>query len=181
MTPAAKPAAAPAAAASAQPAPAKGGSNVLKIVLLVLGGLFLLGVVATGVVTYIGYRFAKSVVVEEDGGTRIQTPMGTIEAHQDSARAAEDLGIKIYPGATSAEGGGSVNFGGVKATTAIFESDDSPDKVAEFYRKEFPKAHISGTQGDTHTIMSQIPDGMITVLIEAQGEGSRITLSRTSK
>ncbi len=174
-------AAAAADAAAPAPPPQKKGTSVLKIILMIVGVFFLLGVTVVGVVIYGAYRVAESVEQGVKEG-RIETPMGTVETNKDPADAAKEIGVEIYPGATPAkEGSSSVNFGGVSATTVVLETSDSPQKVFEFYKAEFPNASMTTSEGDQHTIMSTEKDEFVTVVIAPEGGKTRITIARTSK
>ena len=75
----------------------------------------------------------------------IQTPMGSLKVHTEVD--PKDIGLALYPGATpysttGEEGHGRANVNissavfGVKVIAAEFQSDDSSDKVLQFYRKE---------------------------------------------
>jgi hypothetical protein len=78
----------------------------------------------------------------------IRTPFGSLsvrEGHTD----VKDTGLALYPGARVKKDsddehqGANVNISsslfGVKVVAMKFESDDSPDKVLGFYRKEMGK------------------------------------------
>lgn len=161
--------------------PQKKGTSVLKIILMIVGVFFLLGVTVVGVVIYGAYRVAESVEQAAKDG-HIETPLGTVETNQDPATLAKDLGVEIYPGATPAkEGSSSVTFGGVSATTVVLETSDSPQKVFDFYKAEFPNASMTSSEGDQHTIMSGDKDEFVTVVIAPEGGKTRITIARTSK
>jgi hypothetical protein len=75
----------------------------------------------------------------------IQTPMGSLKV--DTQVDPKDIGLAVYPGATpysesGEEGHGRANVNisssmfGVKVIAAKFKTDDSPEKVLQFYRKE---------------------------------------------
>jgi len=78
----------------------------------------------------------------------IKTPLGSIKV-QEGRTDVKDTGLALYPGARSVkefdEKHNSANvdisssFFGVKVVALKFESDDSPDKVMTFYRKEMGK------------------------------------------
>ena len=78
----------------------------------------------------------------------IRTPLGSLsvrEGHTD----AKDTGLALYPGAREKKDSDdehqnanvdiSSSLFGVKVVAMKFESDDSPDKVLAFYRKEMGK------------------------------------------
>ena len=75
----------------------------------------------------------------------ITTPMGSLKVHTQVD--PKDIGLALYPGATpyskdDEEGHGRANVNisspvfGVKVVAAEFQTDDSSDKVLQFYRKE---------------------------------------------
>jgi len=78
----------------------------------------------------------------EEKKVDIETPMGGVHVNQDVD--ARDTGLPVYPGARPKpkqqddDNGANVNlsFGrfGLKVVAIEFVSDDSPDKVAAFYR-----------------------------------------------
>lgn len=73
----------------------------------------------------------------------IKTPAGGIDVH-DSADPKQ-IGLAIYPKSRphhdNDKDSGSVNMDmfGMKLVVASFDTDDSPDKVADFYSKEVKK------------------------------------------
>ncbi|MGH9601177.1 MAG: hypothetical protein ACRD24_02210 [Terriglobales bacterium] len=163
--------------------PAKKGSSAVKIILMVLGVFFLLGALVVGGLIYGAYRIADSVKVQdEDGKTRVETPFGTAETNKDPKEIAEELDVEIYPGATPVrEGSSSVSFGGMKATTAVFETSDPSQKVYEFYKEEIRNPTMASSEGDKHTIMAGDKDNFLTIVIEGHGDKTRITIARTGK
>lgn len=77
----------------------------------------------------------------------IRTPLGSISVHtgEDDPKAT---GMALYPGAkirkdTDGDAGANVNVSsslfGVKVVALKYRSDDPPDKVLSFYRKEMGK------------------------------------------
>jgi hypothetical protein len=176
------PATATPAAASA---PAKSG-GALKVILLVLGGLALLFVVVIAIVVGGAVYVAKRSHVEQGPeGAKVETPFGTVETNnEDSAKLAEKLGVEVYPGARTLPGGASVSVGGMHSASAMFESDDPPEKVEEFYRKQFPKATVTSQQGDSGThiaLMIGNQDRWTTITIEGQEGGSKIVIASVQK
>ena len=174
------PAAATPAPASA-PAPAKSG-GALKVILLVVGGLALLFVVVIVLVVGGAYYVAKQSHVEQGPeGAKVETPFGTVETNnEDSAKIAEKMGVEVYPGARTLPGGASVTLGSMHTASAIFESDDPPEKVQEFYRKQFPKANVTSHSDDSGThiaLMMGNGEKWTTITIEGQEGGSKITIA----
>lgn len=124
------------------PTPPRGGSNVLAIVLLVLG----LIMVSCFLSLWIGLRFLSHnlrVQVEEGGRggkeVSINTPVGSLEVHKEVSEG--QLGLPLYPDATRLKGEDSanisLNFGGegnLRITVAKYETPDPVEKVVEFYK-----------------------------------------------
>jgi archaellum component FlaG (FlaF/FlaG flagellin family) len=160
--------------------PQKKGTSALKIILMIVGVVFLLGATVVGVVIYGAYRVAESVKMEQSGsGARVETPFGSVETDKDPKAAAKTIGVEIYPGATPVnEGSSSVTMGDLEATTLILESSDPPQKVFEFYKAQFPHATMTSSDGDQHTIMSGDKDDIVTVVITEESGKTRITINR---
>jgi hypothetical protein len=139
------------AGAEAAPAPAKsGGSNVLKIILLVLGGMFLIAVLVVGA----GIFFVKSKIdhakesikTETDSSgnvTSVETPFGKLEASKDAEKILKDLNIPLYPNAKQSEGGtSSMTINNTTISNVQLETSDTMDQVMEFYKGQYPSANI---------------------------------------
>lgn len=102
----------------------------------------------------------------EDKNVDIETPVGGIHVSQDAN--ARDTGLSIYPGAQEKQKGdhdsnrANVNitsgFFGVKVVALEFVSDDSPDKVAAYYRDQLKKyggileCHTDNPHGDAGNV-----------------------------
>ena len=178
--PAASAAAAPARAPLTQQAPpAKNGGGALKVVLIVLGVLLLLFVIGIASVVGLGIYFAKQAKIHQgpDGNTKIETPFGNIEA-DDPAKTAEKMGIDVYPGAEPVKnGGGSVSFGTFSAGSAMFETVDSVDQVAAFYREQYPKAMHTESNG-VHSFSVNSKDKVVVISLQPRGSKTGITLAQ---
>lgn len=78
----------------------------------------------------------------------IRTPFGSISVHKDSS-GAKETGLSLYPGAQlkkdldEHEGSANVNISsplfGIKVVAVKYQSDDSPEKVLAFYRKDMAR------------------------------------------
>jgi len=73
----------------------------------------------------------------------IETPVGSL--HVDTEVDPKDTGLEVYPGAIRAEDGEKKHAGNVSLDTAVagfkmvalkYRSDDPPDKLLDFYRKQ---------------------------------------------
>jgi hypothetical protein len=134
--------------------PPKSGSSAVKIILIVVGVIFLLGLIVAGIVGYGIYRVAHSIHKDANGQITINTPKGAITENPNQTMTASDLGIAIYPGATQGKGGLRLSIAGKSMVTANFLTPDSPDKVMAFYK---------GLAGPNAQIMSTGTGGMITM------------------
>jgi hypothetical protein len=79
----------------------------------------------------------------------VRTPFGSVSVHEGNTDV-KDTGLALYPGARvkkdsdeehhqDAKVNISSSFFGAKVVALTFESNDSPDKVLAFYRKEMGK------------------------------------------
>ncbi len=176
--PAASAAAAPARAQVAQPAPPKQGGGLLKPLLIIFGVLALLAILAIAGVVGVGLYVAKQAKahVTEDGA-KIETPFGNIEA-DDPAKTADKMGIDVYPGAEAVKnGGGSISMGSFSAGSASFETTDSVDQVAAFYKEQYPHAVHSENNG-MHSFSVNSKDKVVVISLQPQGSKTSITLAQ---
>lgn len=157
-------------------------SSTVKTVLIVVGALFALFLVGICATAIIGWRIAKRThVTEKDGNVRVETPFATVESNDNEEDAARNLGIEIYPGAKALKGNASVaTMGGIHTASALFETSDSPDKVAEFYKSQLPNANVVSSQGDHYAIVATDKKNMITVNIEPQDGKTRIHIANVT-
>jgi hypothetical protein len=78
----------------------------------------------------------------------IRTPVGSLTVHSGDVDA-KDTGLSVYPGArvmpghkdndSSANVNINTSFFGVKVVAVKFTSDDAPDKILAFYRKDMAR------------------------------------------
>lgn len=107
-----------------------------NLLLLSLAALLLLG--------------ACTVKSDKSGGkedVKINTPMGGMHVTTDAD--TKDIGLAAYPGAklkpgdehdkSSANVNISTPFFGLKVVAQTFLSDDSPEKITDFYKKELAR------------------------------------------
>jgi hypothetical protein len=138
---------------------------------LAIAGLFVLLFLATLPACSINVKKAAN---GEDKNVDIETPVGGIHVSQDAN--ARDTGLPIYPGAQlkqkSSNGHDSNNanvnissgFFGVKVVAIEFLSNDSPDKVAAFYREQLKKyggileCHTDNPHGDAGDVDVNLGD-----------------------
>ena len=169
--PAAAPAWTPVAAAPAAPVQQNSGGAV-KVILIVVGVVFGLGILSAAIFMFGVWRISRHVQVSQDGSVKITTPQGTLSTSSDEngsvkistpggtltagnvARvSASDLGIDIYPGATRQEGGMQLATAKGSTVTAVFATDDPMDKVVSFYKDKMGET-ISVFQNDQGAILT---------------------------
>jgi hypothetical protein len=162
-------------------APAQ-SSSAVKIVLIVAGVLVLLFVIGAGVTGIIAWRIARSTHVRQrNGNVKVETPFGTVESTDNAEDAARNLGIDLYPGARVLKGNAAnLNFGGMHTVAAEFETDDPPEKVAEFYKSRLPAANVSVSDEKHYAIVSTANKNIVTVNIEAEDGKTRIHIANVS-
>lgn len=184
---AAVPAASAPAVTTSAPAPAQGGgSSAVKIILIVIAVIVGLGIITAGIGAYFVHRAYERVkesrIEQKDGKVKIESPFGNIETSADPGEAAKNVGVDIYPGAeVSKDGTATMTIAGMHTATAVLETSDSPQKVAEFYKSKFPSTAYSSNQGDHYSMMSGSKDDMTTVNIESRGDKTVIQISRVTK
>jgi len=171
----------PAAGGATLGAPAQ-RSNVLKPLLIALGVILVVGAVAIGALTVIGLRIARQTRVRNrDGNVRIESPFGTVETTNNPADLGRQLGVDIYPNAHPLKGNAAnINVAGMHTVAAEFETNDSADKVAEFYKSKFPNATVNVTGEDHYSIVSTEKNNLITINIEPRGGATSIKVANIS-
>jgi hypothetical protein len=171
-------AAAPARAQVAQPAPAQKSGGLLKPLLIIFGVLALLAILAIAGMVGFGIFIAKQAKIHQtEGGAKIETPFGNIEA-DDPAKTAEKMGIDVYPGAEAVKnGGGSVSFGAFSAGSAAFETTDSIEQVAAFYKEQYPKAVHTESNG-VHSFSVNSKDKVVVISLQPEGSKTSINLAQ---
>jgi flagellar basal body-associated protein FliL len=164
------------------PAQPTGGSSALKIVLIVVAVIIVIGIIGIAGVGFVGYRIAKSAHVQQKGDSvKVETPIGTFSAN-DPDQAVKDLGVDVYPGAqVQKEGTASVTFGSIHTVTANFLSDDSLDKVCEFYRSKFPTASVNTSDQNHCTVVTNDKMNSVTVNADASGSGTKFQIAAVTK
>jgi uncharacterized OB-fold protein len=172
--------------ASAAPPPAPvstGGSSALKIILIVVAVIVLVGILGIATVGIIGYRISRNSRVTQNGdNVKVETPFGSVETSKDPDRAAKDLGVDLYPGAeVQRNGASSASFGGIRTVTAMFDTSDAPDKVCSFYKSKFPGAMVTTSDQNRCTIVSNNQKNMITINVEANGDGAKLQITNVTK
>jgi hypothetical protein len=140
----------------------------------------ILGIVASVIV---GMHIARhSRVTHEGNKVKVETPLGTVESNQDPDEVARNLGVDVYPGARPLKNGSAIAaIAGMKTATAQFETDDSADKVADFYKTKYPNANVTESNGDHYAIVQTNQNGALTISITPGGGATQINITNVQK
>jgi hypothetical protein len=159
------------------PPPTTSGNTVLKIVLIVVGVFVLLGVIVAGVISIGVYKLAKSVHKDSSGNVSISTPNGTITTGQSANVSAADLGVDLYPGATTGEGSMNMKTPNGSMVTAVYLSPDPLDKIVAFYKEKLgDQASIVQTSNGTVLSAGQKDKDNVVITITPEGSSSKIAI-----
>ena len=165
------------------PAPSGGGSNVLKIVLIVLGIFVFLGILSTAGMIYAAHkiknRIRSSVYATENGrNTTVDTPFGrATTSHSDARTVAHQMGVDVYPGAQGGESS-TAQFGNMTTATIKLTTSDSVEKVASFYKSRFPNAMMTSNDNGKFTLVGSDKEGTLTITAEPAGDQTRIEIAK---
>lgn len=165
------------------PPPSSGSSSALKVVLMIVGVVVLIGILGMVTCGIIVHRAIKSAKLSQKGdNVKVETPFGSVETSNDPQKVADELGVEIYPGAQVQKAGtAAVSFGSFHTVTAIFESNDSVDKVCEFYRAKFPNANVQSSDQTHCSIVSGGQGNSTTITVDSSGDGSKLTIVKLTK
>ena len=164
-------------------APSSGGSNVLKIVLIVVGVFVLIGVLSAAGMIYTAHRIRNrirnGIYVSQNGkDSTVDTPFGRASTSKSDARSvARQIGVDVYPGAEGGESS-TAQFGNMTTASLKLTTDDSLDKVAAFYKSRFPNAMVSQEGSNKFTLVGGDKDGTLTITAESYGSGTRIEIAK---
>jgi uncharacterized OB-fold protein len=173
----------PVAASSAPQVGSGQSSGALKIILIVAAVIVAVGILGMATLGIITWRIAQKTHVRHEGDhVKVETPFGTVESTKDPEAAVRNLGVELYPGAqVMKSGAASPNFGGVRTASANFETSDSVDKVASFYKAKFPNAMVTTSDVNHCTIVSNQSKNLITINIQATGDRTQIQIANISR
>jgi hypothetical protein len=125
----------------------------IMLTLLILTGLAIAALVATGLF------IAQNVRVNESGArgeTTVETPFASLRVRDSSNFDPALVGLPVYPGAVREPDSRKVasfhlDLGRTHKAFAVaaaeYRTNASPDRVAEFYRHEFPHWLFSEKDG----------------------------------
>lgn len=156
-------------------------SNTVKPVLVIVAAVIVAGVLATAGLTVFGLYVARRTHVENrDGNVRIEIPGVSVESRSDPSSIARDLGVDLYPNAHLLKGNAqNVSIAGVHTMAAQFETDDPPDKVADFYKAKLPNAQHASA-GERYSIISTEKNDILTIKIEPSDGKTLIKVANVS-
>ena len=118
------------------PAGSRGGAG--KVIVIILGVIFVLVLAVIIGIWAIWHHYTKDMHISQNknGEVTINTPTGSFSANETKTYTADELGIDLYPGATSAKGSFSVNTGKGSMITATFVTNDSAEAVTTYLQKQ---------------------------------------------
>lgn len=119
----------------------------------------------------------RTRVNRHNGNVQIETPFGNVESTNDLSEITREMGIDLYPNARLLKGNAAdVNVTGMHTVAAEFETDDPPDKVADFYKSKLPDANVN-VSGDRYSITSSANHTLLTIKIEPRGNKTSIKVA----
>ena len=171
---------APAPVPQGQPVAATGGSNAVKIILIVVAVIVGIGIIGTVTVGFVIHRaISRTHIESRDGNVKVHSPFGNVETSTDPEEAAKNLGVDVYPGSSVVKGSAAnMTFGKAHTAAAQFETSASPDTVAQFYRSKYPSATFSSSEADHFTLIAGGKDNVTTITVEPEEGKTRISISR---
>lgn len=163
--------------------PQKSGSSALKIILIIVVVFVGLGILSVAGIMFGIYRVSRAVHVSNDGkGVELSTPAGTFSAG-DTAVSASDLGIDPYPGANQQKGAVRINTPKGSMVTAVFETNDSLDKVLAYYKDKMGSG-ASAFQSDKGAVLTLADEAkktsvMVTIGTDDSNSDGKTTITIT--
>jgi hypothetical protein len=161
---------------------------VWKITLIVIAVVVGLGLFSVGVVMYGVYKVAHTVTTESKGNAIVSALGGSLSAGKDAAVTASDLGVPIYPGAQTGEGGMHMSLPTITMVSAVYTTNDPVSSVVAFYKGKLGENESDMETGRISVLSSgkQGADGksgtVITIAPESGDSNgkTRIAIVRTS-
>jgi hypothetical protein len=173
---------APATSPVATPSAPPQGNNAVKIILIVVAVIVGLGIIGSVAATFIGLRIARHTHVTQDGKhVKVETPMGTVESSENAEDAVKNIGVDVYPGAQVMQhDAANVNVAGMHTVAVNLQTDDPPEKVAEFYKSQLPHANVNVSDDKHYTIVSTHNKNLVTVNIGPEDGKTVINIASVS-
>jgi hypothetical protein len=161
----------------------KGGGGALKIILIIVAVFVGLGILSAAGVSYFVYRASKMVHVSNNGNSvELTTPGGTFSAG-DTAVAASELGVDLYPGSNQQKGAVRISTPKGSTVTAVFETGDSLDQVLSYYKDKLGSG-ASVFQSDKSAVLTLADEAkktsvMVTISNEDNDSKTKIAIMHT--
>jgi outer membrane murein-binding lipoprotein Lpp len=167
---------------------AKSSGGALKIILIIIAVVVGLGLLAGGVVMYGVYKVAHVATTDSKGNTTIAALGANISAGKDVSVSAADLGVPIYPGAQSGQGGMHMTLPTMSMVSAVYTTSDPMSSVVAFYKGKLGEneSDMETSQGSVMSSGKEGPNGKSgTVITIGPGSGdssgkTRISIVRTT-
>jgi hypothetical protein len=127
--------------------PQKSSGGALKIILIIVAVVVVIGLGVVGVVGYGAWKVSHAIQLgaNGNGGTVSLPGVGSISAGNNVASEA-DLGVPLYPGATTGEGGMHMTLPSGSMVTAVYLTADPVTSVVAFY-----KGKLGANESDVDT------------------------------
>jgi hypothetical protein len=166
-----------------QAPPTQGSNSGLKVVLIIVGIVAVLGILGLASAGFVAWRIAHHTRVHQEGdNVKVETPFGNVESTKDPEEVANNLGVDLYPGAEIRKNGAnSASFGGFHTVSLTADTDDPVDRVSAFYKSKFPNAMVTTSDSGHCTIVSNDHKNIVTIVIEAAGDKTKIQISNVHK
>jgi hypothetical protein len=173
----------PASTYTPQPATSSGGGGAMKAILIVVGVFVVIGCVSLAALVFVAHRVKTKMrngihVTENGDNTVVETPFGRASSSKGDAKAvARQIGVDLYPGATSGESN-SGQFGKMTTANIKLTTSDSVREVAKFYRSRYPNAMVSQENDGKFNLVGTDKDGTLTITAESTGDETRIEIAK---
>lgn len=115
--------------------PPKSSGGALKVILIIVAVVVVIGVAGVAIVGYGAWKVSHAIQLNNNGKTAsVSLPgLGSFSAGNTVASEA-DLGVPLYPGATTGEGGMHMTMPTGSMVTAVYLTSDPVTSVVAFYK-----------------------------------------------
>jgi hypothetical protein len=156
--------------------PPKSSGGALKVILIVVAVFVVIGLGVVAIVGYGAWKVSHAIKLDAsgNGGTVSLPGVGSISAGNTVASEA-DLGVPLYPGATTGEGGMHMTLPTGSMVTAVYLTADPVSSVVAFYKGKLGanESDIDTANGSVLSSGSQGANGKSgTEITIAPGSGS---------
>ena len=148
----------------------KSGNTAVKIILVIVAIFVGMGLLAAGVFGFAVWRISRAIHLNgSNGQVTMQTPGGSMTTNRSMTFTATELGVDIYPGATSTPGGLRMNLPTGSVVSGAFVTSDTKDAVVSFYKSKL---------GSDATVYDATESAVITA---NKGQQDSVVVTVTSK